>query len=108
MKFGNLLALSMIVLSSSTLAQKIKLVEGDLKPLQGQKGIRIEFSYDSMIVGEESEETYVETLKGRWNAEEAGKGDAWKRKWFDARTKLYEPAFKYSFSRESGMSTKSE
>ena len=47
-------------------------------------------------------------MKDRWNAEEAGKGDSWKQNWFDARTKLYEPSFKYSFSKKSGISTKSE
>lgn len=108
MKFKNLVALGLIALSSSTLAQKIKLIEGDLKLLQGQKGIQIEFSYDSMIVGEESEKTYVEKLKERWNVEETGKGDEWKQNWVDARTKLYEPAFKYSFSKASGLSTKNE
>lgn len=108
MKFGNLVALLLMAICSSTVAQKIKLVAGDLKPLQGQKGIQIHFLYDSMVVGEESEKAYVQKLEDRWNAEEAGKGDEWKKKWFDARTNLYEPTFRYCFSKESGISTKSE
>ena len=95
----NLVAVGLMAMSSSTLAQKIKLVEGDLKALKGQRGIQIEFSYDSMTVGEESEQIYVEKLKDRWNAEESGKGDEWNQNWFDSRAKLYEPAFKYYFSK---------
>jgi hypothetical protein len=104
----SLVALALISVGSSTLAQKVKLFEGDLKPLKGEKSIQIEFSYDSMMVGEDLEEVYVEKMKNRWNAEEAGKGDEWKQNWFDARKKLYEPSFNYSFSKASGISTKSE
>jgi hypothetical protein len=50
MLLRSLVALGLIAVSSSTLAQKIKLFEGDLKPLKGEKSIRIEFSYDSMMV----------------------------------------------------------
>jgi hypothetical protein len=108
MLLRSLVALGLIAVSSSTLAQKIKLFEGDLKPLKGEKSIRIEFSYDSMMVGEDLEEVYVEKMKNRWNGEEPGKGDEWKQNWFDARKTLYEPSFNYSFSKASGISTKSE
>jgi hypothetical protein len=84
--------------------QKMKLAEGNLKILKGQPSVNIEFSYDSMLVGENTpEKTYVQTKKEAWDLKESGKGEEWVKAWYDNRTNLYEGMFRYQFSKESGF-----
>jgi len=45
-------------------AQKIKLIEGDLKKLKGVKSFNTEFTFSPMVVGKDKDEqAYVEEKK---------------------------------------------
>jgi hypothetical protein len=93
-------------LSSATYAQKIKLVEGDLSVLKGQKGVKTIFSYDDMSVGKFPKEAdYVAKKKADYNAKEAGTGDKWEKAWVDDRKERFEPKFRELFSEYAEMST---
>jgi hypothetical protein len=41
----------LLMISSQCFAQKVRLLQGDLKPLKGQKSIQIEFEFDSTLIG---------------------------------------------------------
>jgi len=98
-----------ISLSSATYAQKIKLVEGDLSALKGQKGVKTIFSYDDMSVGKFPKEAdYVAKKKADYNAKEAGTGDKWEKAWVDDRKERFEPKFRELFSEYAEMSTVAE
>jgi hypothetical protein len=79
-------------------AQKIKLFEGSLEKLKGEKAYAIEFTYDNLLVGTGMpEKEYLEMKQADWESREAGKGDEFVAKWFNDRKALYEPAFVKSF-----------
>ncbi len=92
----------LIILSSSAIAQKVKLVSGSLKPLKGQTSYDIKFTYDSMIVGaDKPENIYLDELKKRWEEKERGKGVYFVKSWFDDRKEFYEPLFIANFEKYS-------
>jgi hypothetical protein len=95
-----------MLLSSASFAQKVKLVEGSLKPLKGQKAIRVEFTYDNMIVGKDlTEEDYIKRKKEEYNEKEAGRGEKWEKAWVDDRKERFEPQFVELFEKHSSMTT---
>jgi hypothetical protein len=95
------------IVSSSCLAQKVRLLDGDLKPLKGQKSIQIEFKYDSIMIGGITPEAeYVANKKSLWEQKEPGKGADFESVWFDSRTKMHGPTFAFWFSKATGWSTK--
>src|SRR5688572_3435675 len=104
------LIIMLLVASSSTLfAQKMKLVEGDLKPLNGQTSVKTEFTYDDMIVGKElTEREYIADKKTKLDEKEAGRGDKWEQAWVSDRKNRFEPQFRELFAKHSGMSTVNE
>lgn len=98
-----LLSLGLLV-SSTLLAQRIKLVEGSLDAVKNEKSINTEFTYDNMRVGKfEKEEDYVKTKTTEYNKKEAGKGDSWAKKWVDDRQERFEPQFNELFEKTSEM-----
>ncbi|HOA39458.1 MAG TPA: hypothetical protein PLQ32_10510 [Flavihumibacter sp.] len=101
--FAALMFGSMTILALPSSAQRVKLAEGDLKPLAGQKEINLEFVYSDMKVGKMSEADYVKKKKDEYNKKEAGKGDAWEKAWMEDRETRYEPRFIQSFTQFSGM-----
>lgn len=93
------------VSTSSSFAQKIKLIEGSLAALKGQKAYNIKFVYDNMKVGRDiPEDTYLQDKKTEWEGREKGKGIEFVENWFGNRKKMYEPAFIKSFERYSYLS----
>ena len=88
--FAALMFGSMTILALPSSAQRVKLAEGDLKPLAGQKEINLEFVYSDMKVGKMSEADYVKKKKDEYNKKEAGKGDAWEKAWMEDRETRYE------------------
>jgi hypothetical protein len=80
------------------MAQKIKLVNGDLAPLKDQKELNVEFTYDHLSVGKYSEEDYIRNKTAEYNKKEAGKGDTWAKAWKDDRPGRYEPKFDSVFN----------
>jgi hypothetical protein len=101
-------AVLMMALAVSGYAQKIKLLEGDLSPLKGQKAIKTEFTYDDLTVGNKKEADYVKDKKATYNEKEAGKGDKWEEAWTDDRKNRFEPKFRELFAKHSGMTTAEE
>lgn len=84
----------------SVSAQKRELVQGSLNGLKAQKSYNIEFTYDDIIVGKHvPEKQYLEDKRQKWNELERGKGDDFVENWFNARERLYEPAFIVSFEK---------
>lgn len=90
-------------------AQKIKLLEGDLRALKDETDIKLDFKYDDMSVGKfPKEAAYIAKKKSDLNKKEAGRGDTWEKNWKDDRNDRYEPQFRELFSKHSGMSTVGE
>lgn len=85
------------------MAQKIKLVSGDLAPLKDQKELNVEFTYDHLSVGKDSEEDYIRKKTAEYNKKEEGKGDTWAKAWKDDRPMRYEPKFDSLFNDNGDM-----
>lgn len=95
-----------IVICTSSFAQRIKVIEGDLSALKGVSGIKTEFTYDNMIIGKDrTEADYIAEKKANFNEKEPGRGDKWEKAWIDDRKERFEPQFRELFSKHSGMST---
>jgi hypothetical protein len=104
LKGGAFVALGLMAFSSA-IAQKVKLIEGDLSALKNEKSINTEFSYDKMKVGKfDDEAEYVNKKKEEYNKKEAGKGDTWATQWVDDREEKFEPQFNELFEKTSMMS----
>lgn len=93
-----------MLLAVSTYAQRIKVTEGKLSVLEGQKEINIEYSYDNMRVGKfDKEEDYIKSRTEELNKKEPGRGDKWAKAWVADRKDRFEPKFDELFSKISGM-----
>ncbi|RFS24917.1 hypothetical protein DVR12_06935 [Chitinophaga silvatica] len=98
-RFPKLLMLALLTsLSTSVYAQKIKLQSGDLSSLQDQKELNVEFTYDNLNVGKETEEAYVKRRTSELNSKEPGKGDTWAKAWVADRKDRFEPKFDELFN----------
>jgi len=105
----NALTLMVLSFAVSGYSQKIKLVEGDLNSLKGQKAINTKFEYDGMSVGKfPKEEDYIAKKKDELNGKEAGRGDAWEKGWKSDRQERFEPQFRELFSKHASLSTVDE
>ena len=100
------LLIVLLAVATATYAQKIKVIEGDLKPLKGISGFSTEFSYDNMTIGKDAkkESDYLAERKGKMNEKEAGSGDRWEQAWKADRKERFEPQFRELFTKHSGMS----
>lgn len=89
-------------------AQKITVTSGSLDELKGQKTFLVKYDYSNMAVGKyDKEAEYVDLKTSEGNAAEPGKGDNWKKEWYEKRTKSYEPMFEELFNKggeKSGLS----
>lgn len=97
----------LLTLSVAVYAQKIKVVEGSLTPLKGQKALKTEFSYDDMTIGKDglTEKAYLEKRRGELNEKEQGRGDKFATQWVNDRKERFEPQFRELFSKHTGFST---
>ena len=86
------------VLCIPAIAQKLKLTEGDPGVLKGQQQLNVEFTYDHLSVGKDSEADYIRKKTTEYNNKEAGKGDTWAKAWKDDRPTRYEPKFDSLFN----------
>ena len=95
--------LTIVLLSISILgySQTVNLVQGDLKPLNDQSSLNLEFTYDGMTVGEEglSEADYIKRKKEDYDKKEPGRGDRWEESWIADRNNRFEPKFKELFEK---------
>jgi hypothetical protein len=89
----------LIMLITRAHCQKIKLEYGNMNFLKNEKGLRLEFDYDSMSVGEFSnEQNYINNKVRTYNEDTYGKGDAWLLAWKGDREQYFEPAFRKSLN----------
>ncbi len=101
----NVLAIVLVSLCTSVLAQKIKLTEGSLGPLKGQTSIKTEFKYEMSVGKFDKEDDYIAKKKKELNEKEPGRGDSWEKNWKSDRQDRFEPQFRELFSKHSEMST---
>lgn len=101
----NVLAIVLVSLCTSVVAQKIKLTEGDLGPLKGQTSIKTEFKYDMSVGKFDKEDDYIAQKKKELNEKEPDRGDSWEKNWKADRQDRFEPQFRELFSKHSEMST---
>lgn len=78
-------------------AQKVALKSGSLDVLGTLSEIRVEYTYDNMMVGKYKEEDYLSKKAKEYNDKEAGKGDEWKEDWVNDRTARFQPRFQETF-----------
>ena len=79
--------------TASASAQSMKLESGTLDFLKGQTALNVEYVYDGLSVGKETEPAYMDKRMGEANKKEAGTGDKWKAGWIGGREKRFEPKF---------------
>lgn len=97
--------LLLLAMPSVVFAQTVKLVEGDLKALKGEKTIKIDFSYENMTVGDKElkESEYIKDKKAEYDQKEPGRGEKWEQAWIGDREKRFEPKFILLFEKHSKM-----
>ena len=84
----------MVLISTTSFGQKIKVVSGNINNLQGMSELKLEYDYSGLGVGKfDVEADYVDKKVAEKNEDEAGTGDLWKEKWFNDRPIRYEPKF---------------
>jgi len=94
-----LTAVMIIFLAGNIQAQRIKLVDGNLKFLKGVTDLNLQYSYDDMKVGKYSEKEYVAKKTEEYNKKEDGRGDKWAKMWTEDREKRFEPKFEELFNK---------
>jgi len=81
-------------------AQKIEVKSGSFDFLKGQKTLLVQYDYSNMAVGKyEKEAEYIDIKVSEGNTAEPGKGDNWKKEWFEKRNSAYEPSFEELFNK---------
>ncbi|MET3879316.1 hypothetical protein [Chitinophaga sp. OAE865] len=71
-----------------------EVVKGKLDFLKGTTEMKVVFTYNKLIVGEDGREaSYIKRRKAEKEAKEPGSGAAWEQSWFADREKHYEPSF---------------
>lgn len=98
--------IALFVSALSTQAQRVTLLEGDVKPLKGQTTFQIKFTYDSMVVETTTPESiFIKTKKLELDQKQEGLGARWEKAWVEDRKWKLEPAFKNMFARTLKVST---
>lgn len=83
-------------------AQKIKLMNGDLKFLNDLSELSITFEYpDDIRIGKMSQQDYIDKKVKEADTKEAGSGEKWKEQFFADRNMHYEPMFMELFEKYS-------
>lgn len=94
----------MVCLAITSFAQKLKIREGDLSALKGEKSISAEFTYENLRVGKFSnEQDYINKKTEEFNKKEPGRGDNWAKEWVSDRKNRFEPKFIELFEKYSGI-----
>jgi hypothetical protein len=102
--FTTAMLLAFVALSSTSIAQKLKLTQGDLAALKDAQEMNFEFTYDNMSVGKfDTEKEYLDKKTAEYNKKEDGRGDTWAKNWVADRQSRFEPKFIELFTKSSGM-----
>ena len=90
----------LLLISSTVIGQKLKVIEGSLKNLKDIKVYTMEFDYtDVQIPKYDNEEAFLKDKMNKREEKEAGKGEIFKKSWFDDRPNRYHPKFIESFNK---------
>lgn len=77
-----------------------EVVKGKLDFLKGTTEMKVVFTYNKLIVGQDGREaSYIKRRKAEKEAKEPGSGAAWEQSWFADREKHYEPSFTELFKK---------
>ncbi|HPF96430.1 MAG: hypothetical protein KDD16_11310 [Mangrovimonas sp.] len=94
------LMLFVALIATTSYAQKLKVLSGDIKNLKGISEYQLEFDYsDLQIPKYDSEEDFLEDKMNKRDEKEKGKGEEFKKNWFADRENRYEPKFIESFNK---------
>lgn len=87
--------LAFVLVSTFTMAQRIKVVSGDASVLKGQEKVNVEFDYSKLTLMKDElpEERYVAERKADLNEKNAGVGDKWEKEWNGAKKLIWEEKF---------------
>jgi hypothetical protein len=103
-KLSFLLIIGLIIsLSPVANAQKIALKSGSVASLGTLSSIRVEYTYDDMMVGKYKEADYLKKKTEEYNKKEAGKGDQWQKDWVSDREMKFQPRFQDGFNNFCSM-----
>ncbi len=92
-------AIAIMLFVGNIQAQRIKLVDGNLKFLKGVKDLNLQYTYDDMKVGKYSEADYLAKKTKEYNAKEEGRGDKWANMWVEDRENRFDPKFEELFNK---------
>ena len=97
------LAVAALLAASTSMAQRIKMKEGNLDALKGVKKINIKYDYAGMTCTTKDipEEEFIANKRAEYNKKEAGKGDKWAESWVADREKRFAPHFKEMFEKQA-------
>ena len=89
----------LLIFSVSVHAQRVKLLEGDLKKLKGVTEYTVIFDYANVTIpGFESEELFLKDKVDKREAKEVGLGEEFRKNWFSDRENIHEPRFIDAFN----------
>jgi len=88
------------MLPSISSAQKVKITDGKIPSFSGERTVLVEFGYDDMTVGKKTEAEYIAEKIKEKNEDEAGKGDAWHKRWVADREERFEGKFIELFNKQ--------
>lgn len=91
--------LFVLAVATTCYGQKFKQISGNVKPLKGEKVLNIQYNYDNLIVGSKTESDYIDEKVKKYNSDERGKGDKWKKAWVNDRTTRFQPKFEEMFEK---------
>ncbi len=95
-----LVVMALLVVSASTVAQKMKVSQGDIKNLKDISTYTLEFDYSNLGIPKyDSEDDFLADKMAKREEKESGKGEEFKKSWFADREDRYEPKFIESFNK---------
>ena len=96
--------IALLLVTGLTMAQKMKVVSGDYKFLNGQKELNIAFDYSEVKLMKEnfSNAEYVAERVADLNKKSKGNGDIWKKRWDSAPEQIWNLKFLELFSKYYG------
>lgn len=91
----NFTLLALLLVTSVTMAQKMKVVKGDYNFLRGITELNVEFNYDDVKLMKENmtNDEYVAKRSAELNEKSRGNGDIWKKKWSAAPELIWNSKF---------------
>ncbi|MCB0456252.1 MAG: hypothetical protein R2776_01125 [Flavobacteriaceae bacterium] len=89
-----------LLCATFTLAQKVKITEGNFKNLKGITAYNLEFDYTGvMIPNYDSEEDFLKDKMAKRDEKDPEAGEKFKKSWFEDRENRYEPKYIESFNK---------